>query len=100
MLIEISGEDLFVNGIYFCACRCDLGSGDYSVIISSRSGISAPYVVGSGVNFTDQENEDGILVAQYLVDGTPINSRATLAKLTNKIMGEIDSLGSVTLEVS
>jgi hypothetical protein len=100
MLIEIDGEDLFVNGVHFCACRCDLGSGDYKVVVSYRSGISAPYVVGAGVNFTDQENEDGILVAQFIVDGTPINSRATLAKITNKILDEINLLGSVTLEVA
>ena len=100
MLIEIDGEDLFVNGVHFCACRCDLGSGDYRVVISSRSGNQAPYIVGSGVTFTDQENDDGILVAQYIVDGTPINSRPTLAKLTNKILDEIDSLGTVTLEIA
>ena len=100
MQIEIDGEDLFVNGKFFSACRCDLGSGDYKVVLLSRSGQSHVYVVGAAIIFTDQENENGVLVGQYIIDGVAINARATLAKLYRKVLDAIEEGQIVTLEVT
>ncbi len=101
MQIEIDGEDLFINGKFFCAVRCDLGSGDYKVVILSRGSQSHVYVVGAAVNFTDGESEDvGILVGQYIIDGVAINARATLAKLYRKVLDAIEEGQTVTLEVT
>ena len=99
MFIEIEREDLYINGVFFCAVKSDLGSGDYKVVLLSTDGNLSPFVVGPNILFVDDEAKDGILVGDYIIDGTAINSRATLAKIVNKIQKAIDHGDTVELEV-
>lgn len=99
MRIEIDNETLFINGTSFCACACDLESGVYDVVARVADGDLSIIIVGTGLRFLDDCDDVGVLVAEYIVDGTPINARATLAKLCKRIVDAIDKGQSVELEV-
>lgn len=103
MLIEIEDGRLYVNGRQFGECedREQIKSGDYRVVSVNRGGNTYPYIVGCDTILHGDESKDGgVLVAEFIVDGAAIGSRAKIAKLVKDVIETIDEGGSVTLEVA
>jgi hypothetical protein len=103
MLIEIENGRLYVNGKQFCLYddRTGIKCGDYNVIAVNRGGNTYPYIVGCDTVLHGEESRDaGVLVAEFIVDGAAIGSRAKIAHLVKMVMQEVDSGGKVVLEVS
>lgn len=103
MHIEMESGVLYLNGKRFCLYddKDGVKAGDYSIIPVVRGGKTYPYIVGCDTIFHGEEGRNaGVIVAEFIVDGVPIGSRAKIAHLVKHVVHEIEQGGKIELEVS